>query len=48
MVLQFELMCFSWECAVHTIKVYDSLKSAYEDLGNYEECPECGRKVLFL
>lgn len=41
---KFELTCLSWECEGQTIKVYDGLKSAYEDLGNYEECPECGEE----
>jgi len=44
MGLKFELMCLSWECEGQTIKVYDGFKSAYEDLGNYEECPECGEE----
>lgn len=44
MSYKFELMCLSWECEGHTIKVYENLKQAYEDLGNIEECPECGEE----
>ena len=41
---KFELICLSWECEGQTIKVYDGLRQAYEDLGNIEECPECGEE----
>lgn len=44
MSYRFELMCLSWECEGQTIKVYDDMKHAYEDLGNIEECPECGEE----
>jgi guanosine-3',5'-bis(diphosphate) 3'-pyrophosphohydrolase len=37
-------MCLSWECEGQTIKTYDGLKQTYEDLGNMEECPECGEE----
>jgi guanosine-3',5'-bis(diphosphate) 3'-pyrophosphohydrolase len=42
MSYKFELTCLSWECEGQTIRTYDGLKQAYEDLGNIEECPECG------
>ena len=42
MSYKFELMCLSWDCEGQTIKVYEGLKQACEDLGNIEECPECG------
>lgn len=42
MSYKFELTCLSWECEGQTIREYDGLKQAYEDLGNIEECPECG------
>jgi hypothetical protein len=48
MSYQFELMCLSRECQGLTIKVYDGLKdgenTVCKDLGNYEECPECGEE----
>ena len=44
MSYQFELMCLSRECQGLTIKVYDGLKDACQDLGNIEECPECAEE----
>jgi hypothetical protein len=42
MSYKFELTCLSWECEGQTIREYGGLKQAYEDLGNIDECPECG------
>lgn len=42
MSYKFKLICLSWECEGQSIRVYDGIKQAYEDLGNIEECPECG------
>jgi len=41
---KFELICLSWECEGQSIKSYEGMKQAYEDLGNIGECPECGQE----
>ena len=41
---RFELICLSWDCEGQTIKVYDGLEQVCKDLGNIEECPECGQE----
>ena len=44
MKYKYELMCLSRECDYATIRVYNGIQEAANDIGNYEECCNCGEE----